>query len=1311
MPGALSFLAAVAASTGAGVAVSSAVFVAIGTGSLTAAFIATAIGAIVSIGVSIGLSYAIGAVAGLLTSKPRPPGSSPIGQTARERTLAIKQPISSSRIIYGEIRVAGILTFVEATNDNDNLFQLLTISGHEIESFVEFSIDGKGVKMSISGSGETVESGPYAGKIKIYTGTGSVAGDSAFNTKLIAETQGWTANHRQAGHAKLCYEFIHDPSVFVGGTPAITARVKGKKLYDPRTTQTKYSNNPILAIYDYLINTNYGLGENSARINTDSFNAAANSCEEFIDVDVTREILPNYRHNEIVVVTNANGFKTGDVVQFSSTGDLPAPLLPLTDYYLIKNNEENSYFIASSRNQAFSNISINLTSNGNQTRTLTRQRKDTFTAETSGVVTLPEQMLGLSTGSCIYLSNAGGSLPGGLTFITGTCYYYIRLTDRTGKLATSYSNALAGSPVNITSAGTGVHTIHQYQEPRYTCNGAFDTGQSPKEILEQLLSSCGGALVYQAGKWNIYVDYQTPINTISENDLDGPIQIQTLISKRELFNGVKGVLSSQDHNFLPTDFPAVVNENYLAEDSNERIWKDIDLPYTTSASMAQRISKIQLEKARSQLGVVLSCKLSALIHQCGDTVMLNNSRLGWEGKTFRIEEWKFATRGSGDSPQLGIDIYCRETAPGIYDWNSGEETLGDLTPNTTLPDAHFLIAPTELALTSGLNDLLLPGDGTIISRIKATWTDSTGGIVSHYKIQYKKSVDSEYQNAGTSFPGAQEFYIVPVEDASAYDVRIQAVNVAGGKSTWDTVLNHTVIGKTAPPEDVQNFFANSPSAGIVTYSWDAVSDVDLFGYELRYGTQGAFVWSSGLSITKKTKGTLVTNTALPPGNWTIGIKAVDTSGNESVNVATFNIAVLNGNDIIISEEYAPRWVGVKTNFIRHDVSGTLIPDSQDLAIDLIRSAGFSAKFNKRSDGSLGAISIYPNPENFLENDIVRLSSTGTLPAPLLADTDYCILKLNIGTPFVALQIDISCLIISAGNYNNLTTGDAVTLTGSFTGTLPAPLQTGTTYYILKNNNNRICFFPTKTDAIANNSELIEFTNEGTGTISIFPANGPPSWHLAPCPATDAGQIALINNGGGTHTITKQVFTPDPVGNDSIFDKLTINPFPVCTYEPAEVDIGHDSIGVRAWVGNYLADLGPGENGKADPIFSLDYRLSADVYDGLEVWKVGRLNARYVKFQAKIETGTGVAFIKGFNPVLDIQERNEEGTVNTVFITGTAVAFSKRFNITPNIQITVQGSAAAYSVISNATNIGFIFKVFNSLGNEISGTINWTATGA
>lgn len=104
-----------------------------------------------------------------------------------------------------------------------------------------------------------------------------------------------------------------------------------------------------------------------------------------------------------------------------------------------------------------------------QSTTNTLGYGDTFTAS-SGTLTytsttnIPSNML---TGTRVQLTTTT-TLPAGLA--TATNYYVIRVNDTTCKLASSYANAIAGTFVNTTDAGTGTHTISRLL-PRYT-NGA-----------------------------------------------------------------------------------------------------------------------------------------------------------------------------------------------------------------------------------------------------------------------------------------------------------------------------------------------------------------------------------------------------------------------------------------------------------------------------------------------------------------------------------------------------------------------------------------------------------------------------------------------------------------------------------------------------------------------------------------------------------------------------------------------------------------------------------------------------------------------
>lgn len=112
-----------------------------------------------------------------------------------------------------------------------------------------------------------------------------------------------------------------------------------------------------------------------------------------------------------------------------------------------------------------------VTTTSAQATTNTLGQSDTFTADTgtdtmtyTSTANIPSNIL---TGTRVRLTTTT-TLPAPLA--TATDYYVIKVTDSTFQLATSYANAIAGTEIDITTTGTGTHTI-TWLLPRYT-NGA-----------------------------------------------------------------------------------------------------------------------------------------------------------------------------------------------------------------------------------------------------------------------------------------------------------------------------------------------------------------------------------------------------------------------------------------------------------------------------------------------------------------------------------------------------------------------------------------------------------------------------------------------------------------------------------------------------------------------------------------------------------------------------------------------------------------------------------------------------------------------
>ena len=78
----------------------------------------------------------------------------------------------------------------------------------------------------------------------------------------------------------LIFRFKIDGDAFTG-IPNREVVIQGLKVKDVRDSVVKWSQNPSLILYDYLTNSRYGLGWSESLINIQSFQEAANYCDEY----------------------------------------------------------------------------------------------------------------------------------------------------------------------------------------------------------------------------------------------------------------------------------------------------------------------------------------------------------------------------------------------------------------------------------------------------------------------------------------------------------------------------------------------------------------------------------------------------------------------------------------------------------------------------------------------------------------------------------------------------------------------------------------------------------------------------------------------------------------------------------------------------------------------------------------------------------------------------------------------------------------------------------------------------------------------
>ena len=369
-------------------------------------------------------------------------------------------------------------------------------------------------------------------------------------------------------------------------------------------------------------------------------------------------------------------------------------------------------------------------------------------------------------------------------------------------------------------------------ENRYECNGVLSTSETPDSNIGKLLSAMGGLVAYSGGKVVMYAaGYRIPTVTLTEKHFAGGMSVQTRTSARDRVNAVKGVHVSENNQWQVSDFPSVAPAAYYTADNSVRYWRDVVLPFTTSSSCAQRLSVIELRRAREEITFSARFRLEAMQLRAGDTVMITNAKLGWTAKVFEVMEWHFITDGS--PPQLAVEMTMRETDSAVYDWTVGDEVAVTTAPNTTLPDPYTLSAPTNLTLVADGTTQLIQLDGTALPRIKVSWSApsdefiQSGGTVG---IEYKQSTSTTYLT-WSRVPGdtTTDFISSDVKIGLTYDVRIFGESYF--KVSTSYLSAQTGVSKdTTAPAVPTGLTATIGTGKAVSLDWNDNTEPDLSEY-------------------------------------------------------------------------------------------------------------------------------------------------------------------------------------------------------------------------------------------------------------------------------------------------------------------------------------------------------------------------------------------------------------------------------------------------------------------------------------------------
>jgi hypothetical protein len=699
-----------------------------------------------------GLSAASTLIGGLLSKGIKATASENFGNKIASRTATAPR-----QIIYGKARVGGAITHIETSGtDNYKLSMIVVLAGHEVEGLEDVLINDEILTTVSSGGFQYATNSKFVNadnenKFSVQSSLLRyvfVDGSQTTANSTIVNNTSLTSSDKFIGMSYMLIEMVVDSEAFGGGIPPMAFVVKGKKVYDPRTSSTAWSDNPALCVRDYITDTDYGLKATSSEVLDTTalggFASAANTCDS----------------GNTIGTATVNG-------AISST--------------------------------------------------------TTVTVDTSSTLTLID---------------VGQTVTG--TGISGT----VKVVRRRGLLITLSSAQTIADGVTLT-----------FTEELYTANGITNMSASGSDVIEGLLSACAGKLSYIDGKFVMFAGASvSPDMTITDDNLLAPISIATKQTSGESFNTVKAVYVDANNNYVATDSPVYTDSTFLSNDTptgessaNYRKSLEIQLPFTDTTTMAQRLQRTALLHTRKEVSLSVICNIAYMQLQPFDWVYLTNERLGFTNKTFEVLSTNLEVIESDDVPVLATRLALKEIDSSVYAFASSSYT-SPIDEGTSVSTGSFSVtAPTNLSVSA-----------TLINTgydLQVQWTNNPDDLIQGTEILYGTS-SGTYIGSLITGKGKTKEIIPNVKANSVYYIvaRHFSANNVFSPNTSEININTNSGTGIATPSAPTSLSATTGKPLSIGLSWSNPSNTDLRDIKIYRATSSGFTPNDGTNLVRTIAG-------------------------------------------------------------------------------------------------------------------------------------------------------------------------------------------------------------------------------------------------------------------------------------------------------------------------------------------------------------------------------------------------------------------------------------------------------------------------
>ena len=497
----------------------------------------------------------------------------------------------------------------------------------------------------------------------------------------------------------------------------------------------------------------------------------------------------------------------------------------------------------------------------------------------------------------------------------------------------------AAEEARFVTAANACDTVHGYVVDGVTTNVALyrsaivlPFGAAAKDAFDDLSQAMAGSWAFAGGELYVKAGTFTPsVMSLTDADLavlvrDGaqesyhPIYVVVHKERAQKFNTVNVQIWDAAQDYKQVALTPLESSALIARDGAS-LAQQVTYQAISYAPQALHVAGVMMRDARDPLTVVVPWKLRVYPVELFDTVSITLSRYGWSSKLFIVLAREWSADGF-------LQLTLKETSATIYTPDAEFLPQG-YAENTQLPSPWDVPDMGELTVTSGTDELLKLGDGSILTRMRVSWAaidDSAvtqGGTV---EVQYRLATSSgEWKREEVSGSETQVL-IAGVQDSAHYNIRARAkTKLAIG--VWSVQSLHQVVGKTEAPPAFDRFMVLAQPDGTRQLNFGYTTTtvpVDWLGAQIRYlsGSHGSPDWDSMTVLsdtaTHYTASPVEVNTP-SSGEYTFACKSMDTSGNLSAYV--LHTITLPDRRIgsLFDEFDEAGWAGTKTGcFVNSD---------------------------------------------------------------------------------------------------------------------------------------------------------------------------------------------------------------------------------------------------------------------------------------------------------------------------------------------------------------------------------------------------------